>query len=83
MNIDQSFVADIAEREEDRAITRALITMAHGLQMTVVAEGVETIEQLEILREQRCDEFQGYLQSAPLSANEMTEYLARYNASSL
>ena len=58
LKIDRTFVKDLAEGSSDIAITQAIITMAHGLGLTVVAEGVETQQQLEILRGQNCDEFQ-------------------------
>jgi diguanylate cyclase (GGDEF)-like protein len=70
LKIDQSFVSDIGTDADDSAIASAVIAMAHGLGLRVVAEGVEREEQLEFLRRQRCDHYQGYLFSRPLGADE-------------
>ena len=68
LKIDRSFVRDLASGTKDAAITRAIIAMAHGLSLQVVAEGVETVQQLELLRAMNCDSVQGYLIARPLSA---------------
>lgn len=81
VKIDQSFVRDLAGGGEDAAITRAIIAMAHGLGLKVVAEGVETEAQLAVLREQRCDAIQGYLISRPLPADACLALLERASAS--
>ena len=75
LKIDRTFVKDLAEGSSDVAITQAIITMAHGLGLTVVAEGVETQQQLDILRGQKCDEIQGFLISRPVPAEEFTAML--------
>jgi EAL domain-containing protein (putative c-di-GMP-specific phosphodiesterase class I) len=75
IKIDRSFIKDITNNPEDAAIVRAILAMAHNLKLKVVAEGVETEEQLEFLREQGCDEIQGYLLSVPLSAEEVPEFI--------
>ncbi|POF41099.1 diguanylate cyclase [Pseudomonas laurylsulfativorans] len=68
VKIDQAFIRGLGEGTEDAAITRAIIAMAHGLSLKVVAEGVEHQEQLEFLKAERCDEVQGYLISRPVEA---------------
>jgi diguanylate cyclase (GGDEF)-like protein/PAS domain S-box-containing protein len=65
VKIDRSFVSAIAHEEQDRAITRGIIDLAHSLRLTVVAEGVETREQLSLLEEMGCDLAQGYLFARP------------------
>ncbi len=68
LKIDQSFVKDIPNNADNTAIIKAIIAMAHSLKLKVIAEGVETEEQLIFLRSQACDEIQGYLLSHPLPA---------------
>jgi len=68
LKIDRSFVRDIAEDPDDSAITAAVIAIGHHMQLRVVAEGVETAQQLGILRAMNCDEYQGYLFSRPVAA---------------
>ena len=75
LKIDQSFVRDIGSATQDSAIAAAVIAMAHGLGLRVVAEGVEREEQLAFLRRQRCDHFQGYLFSRPLAPEEFQAML--------
>lgn len=75
LKIDRSFIQDIENDADDAAITRAIIAMGHSLKVTVIAEGVETDQQLEFLRKHRCDGIQGYLFSKPLPAQEITELL--------
>jgi EAL domain-containing protein (putative c-di-GMP-specific phosphodiesterase class I) len=77
IKIDRSFVRDLAENEEDRAIATAIISMGKALGLTVVAEGVETSEQDAFLRRRECDELQGYLYSKPVPADEVPPMLTR------
>ena len=75
LKIDQSFVHDIESDPKASALARSIINMAHNLQLGVVAEGVETKEQLAILRDFGCDLIQGYLASRPIPADEFKELL--------
>ena len=75
VKIDSSFIHDIPADPDSASITAAIISMAHTLKLRVVAEGVETPEQLAFLREAGCDEAQGYLFSRPLTADAATELL--------
>jgi diguanylate cyclase (GGDEF)-like protein len=75
LKIDRSFIAGLPQDSENAAITRAIIAMAHGLKMVVVAEGVETGEQLLLLEEYGCDMVQGYYLGHPSSAEKITGML--------
>lgn len=76
LKIDQSFVRDMTDDPDSAAIVRAIIQLGHTLQLTVIAEGVETDTQLAYLRNYGCDEAQGYLYSRPVSAAEFVRLLA-------
>ncbi len=80
LKIDKTFIDDIPFSEDDMAITATIIAMAHHLGFKVLAEGVETPEQLEFLRDHGCDRYQGYLYSKALSENEFTKLLFERNA---
>lgn len=75
LKIDQSFVRDINTDPEDRAIVSAIISMSRSLNLQTIAEGVETVEQMELLREQGCDEYQGYFFSKPLSVEDFEAFI--------
>lgn len=75
LKIDRSFIKDISHDTNDAAITRAIIAMARGLDLAVVAEGVETLEQALFLQANGCDEMQGYYFSQPVPSNELAKML--------
>jgi len=75
IKIDKSFVNNVTTDPDDRAITQAIISMAHSLKLDVVAEGVETKEQLELLKSQSCDIIQGYLFSKPIPVHDISPFL--------
>jgi EAL domain-containing protein (putative c-di-GMP-specific phosphodiesterase class I) len=71
VKIDRSFISGLPTDRDDTAITQAVIAMAHSLGLRVVAEGVETADQLGLLRRLHCDEVQGYLLGRPVPAGEI------------
>ena len=77
LKIDRSFMNDIPNNTDDAAIVGAIIAMAHGLGMGVVAEGIERQEQLDFLRDRDCDEYQGYLLSKPILASDFLALVAK------
>jgi len=75
LKIDKSFVQDVHLDDNDQIIVKTIISMAKNMGLSTVAEGVETIEQLEFLRTEGCDYIQGYYFSRPLSETAFEQYL--------
>lgn len=75
LKIDRTFVRDITSNPDDKRLVEVIITLAHSLNLKIVAEGVETENQLQYLRSVACDQIQGYVFSKPLSPEDMTRYL--------
>jgi diguanylate cyclase (GGDEF)-like protein/PAS domain S-box-containing protein len=76
LKVDRSFIRDVEISEDDRVITQAIISLAKALDVSVVAEGVETKAQLDFLRDHGCDEMQGYYFSKPCHPDAFAEFLA-------
>jgi diguanylate cyclase len=81
LKIDRSFVTAMLDDPGAMTLVSTIISLAHSLKLTVVAEGVESEEQAKFLRLLRCDQMQGYLISKPMSFNDTTAYLKRSRAS--
>jgi diguanylate cyclase (GGDEF)-like protein len=75
LKIDRSFIGDVIQNQSDASISAAIIAMAHTLDITVIAEGVETEEQLDFLLMQKCDQAQGFLFSQPLNSEALSVFL--------
>ena len=75
LKIDRSFISDVASNADDASIVRAIISLAHGLRLKVIAEGVESEEQLGILRRMGCDQYQGFFRSAAVPAADIERFL--------
>ena len=80
LKIDRGFISGLPQSSEDMAITRAIIAMAHGLKIEVIAEGVETLGQAECLRTHNCDVFQGFLYAKPMPFQDLLEVNTRRNS---
>jgi EAL domain-containing protein (putative c-di-GMP-specific phosphodiesterase class I) len=76
LKIDKSFINELQKDSDDKAIVNAIVTMAHTLNLRVVAEGVETENQLSLLRSSGCDEIQGFLLGMPLPPEDFKRILA-------
>jgi EAL domain-containing protein (putative c-di-GMP-specific phosphodiesterase class I) len=77
LKIDRSFITNVITSPDDAAIVQAIISLAHSLRLRVVAEGVETAEQLAFLQRHGCDQFQGYYFSKPVEAAAFAELLRK------
>ena len=80
VKIDKSFVQELGRSADAEHIIKAIISLAHSLQMSVVAEGVETEGQLEFLRQQHCDEIQGYFYARPMPWGDLVQFLSNRNS---
>ncbi|MDD2310759.1 MAG: EAL domain-containing protein [Desulfuromonadaceae bacterium] len=77
IKIDRSFVRDIVNDPDDAAIVEAIVAMAHSLKLNVIAEGVENVEQLEFLRQRKCQQAQGYFFARPLDPPQFEAFVAQ------
>ena len=75
LKIDRSFIHDCMTDPNDKAIVRAIVSMAHSLELGIIAEGVETLEQLEFLQQIGCDAYQGYYYSPPVPIGQFNQLL--------
>jgi EAL domain-containing protein (putative c-di-GMP-specific phosphodiesterase class I) len=79
LKIDRSFVTQMMENEENLAIVRTIVALAQNLGMDVVAEGVETEDQLRLLRKLECENGQGFLFSTPLGGVQLDQFISKCN----
>ncbi|WP_269719487.1 EAL domain-containing protein [Bacillus timonensis] len=80
LKIDKTFIQEITGNSpEETVLTETIISLAHNLNMTVIAEGVETEKQMDILQKLKCEEMQGYLLSPPLAPDEFREFLSNHD----
>jgi len=79
LKIDRSFIKDVDSDTQSGSLTKAIITLAHDLNLKVIAEGVENIQQLALVKQQSCDTVQGFYFSRPLNDFQMVQYLKRYS----
>ncbi len=79
LKIDRSFISDVMSNQDDAEIVKAIIVMAHALKLTVVAEGVESEEQMTFLKQLKCDQTQGFLVSKPIPALEFEQLFRQRN----
>jgi EAL domain-containing protein (putative c-di-GMP-specific phosphodiesterase class I) len=83
LKIDRAFIRDVVTSRDDAAIVRAIVSLAHNLRLKVIAEGVETPDQLAFLRELGCDQYQGFHYSVPVPDHLFIEMLREHQARSL
>ncbi|MFA6700780.1 MAG: EAL domain-containing protein [Thiomicrospira sp.] len=79
LKIDRSFVEDLEVNEHDRQLVQAMVAMAHSLHLTVVCEGIENAAQLQFIKQQACEFYQGFYTSAPLSAADFERFMQQSN----
>ena len=79
LKIDQSFISDLPQNVEKAAVVRAIVAMAHSLNLVTVAEGVETLEQEQFMKVVGCNQFQGYLLSPPVAADKIETLITKFN----
>ena len=79
LKIDRSFIVDVPDKKDSSAIVRSIIDLAHNLNLTVTAEGIETEEQLRFLQDLHCDEFQGFYFSRPLPIQELESIINKFS----
>ncbi len=77
LKVDRSFVSELSDVSEKKSLVKNMITMSHDLGLRVVAEGVETVDQLNVLQQMNCDEVQGYYFSPPITAESFSKLLAQ------
>ncbi len=75
VKIDQCFIRDLATNPNDAAIVRAIVSLCHSLELDIVAEGVETAEQLALLRAEGCNEVQGFYFAQPMPAEDLVAFV--------
>jgi EAL domain-containing protein (putative c-di-GMP-specific phosphodiesterase class I) len=80
LKIDRAFIRELATSRDDAEIVRAIVSLAHTLHLKVIAEGVETPDQLEFLRTLGCDQYQGYHYSAPVPSNAFVAMMREHQA---
>ena len=79
LKIDQSFIRNALVNPDDRMITKTIINLGHSLNLKVIAEGVETNEHENFLKEEGCDEVQGFKYTKPINAEKLEAYIINYN----
>jgi len=79
LKIDKSFIDDLPHDVEDAAITKTIISLHQNLNIDIIAEGVENQQQIDFLKEQKCENIQGYFYAKPMCAKDMTEFIKKYN----
>ncbi len=80
LKIDRAFIREVATSRDDAEIVRAIVSLAHSLRLKVIAEGVETADQLEFLNRLGCDQYQGFHFSAPVPSNVFVAMMHEHQA---